>query len=124
MRAQLAFLVADRGVLGALRTLRLASGAKQCIPLGCRGQHPDLSHLRELSIGPGIALCVNFLAYLSGLRVAGLRVCATLGKVRRAAAAAAAAYCPTPHIPAAGWMPLPTRLSDAALAAHMRGSRA
>ena len=70
-------------MLGNLRSLTLESaGAKQCIPLGCRGQHPDLSHLKHLSIGPDIALCVNFLAYLSGLRAAGLGVCRSLGKVR------------------------------------------
>ena len=80
--AQLAFLVADRSVLGGLRQLSLASGARQCIPLGCRGQHPDLSHLTHLSIGPDIALCVNFLAYLSGLRARGLTVCRSLGKAR------------------------------------------
>ena len=83
MARQLAFLVADRSVLGGLRHLSLDSGAKQCIPLGCRGQHPDLSHLTHLSIGPDIALCVNFLGYLAGLRARGLTVCKSLGKVSK-----------------------------------------
>ncbi len=77
--AQLALTVADRGILGSLRhlTLEAAVGAGG-IPLGCRGDHPDLSHLTYLSIHPDIALCVNFLRYLAALRMAGLAVCPCL----------------------------------------------
>ncbi len=77
-RAQLALMVADRGVLGSLRRLTLEAAGGQGIPLGCRGQHPDLSHLAHLSIHPDIALCVNFLRYLASLRARGLAVCPCL----------------------------------------------
>ncbi|CAL8471457.1 g10999 [Coccomyxa elongata] len=75
---QLALMVADRAVLGSLRHLTLEAAGGQGIPLGCRGQHPDLSHLAHLSIHPNIALCVNFLRYLASLRACGLAVCGCL----------------------------------------------
>lgn len=78
MCVQLALMVADRAVLGSLRHLTLEAAGGQGIPLGCRGQHPDLSHLAHLSIHPNIALCVNFLRYLASLRACGLAVCGCL----------------------------------------------
>jgi hypothetical protein len=76
--AQTTLLVADCETLPCLRSLTLETAGAQCIPLGCRGRHPDLSHLAHLSISPHIALCVNFLRYLAALRGAGLGVCPRL----------------------------------------------
>lgn len=76
--AQMALVAADRGMLPCLKKLTLEVAGEQTIPLGCRGRHPDLSHLASLSISPHIALCVNFLRYLSSLRSDGVAMCPRL----------------------------------------------
>jgi hypothetical protein len=65
---QMAWVIADKSISPALRSLQLGAEKGTSIPVGCRRMHPDLSHLRHLSITRDIYLCINFICHLLPLR--------------------------------------------------------
>ena len=66
--AQMAWVIADKSISPALRSLQLSAEKGTSIPVGCRRMHPDFSHLRHLSITRDIYLCINFICHLLPLR--------------------------------------------------------
>lgn len=66
--AQMAWVIADKSISPALRSLQLSAEKGTSIPVGCRRMHPDFSHLHHLSITRDIYLCINFICHLLPLR--------------------------------------------------------
>lgn len=65
---QMAWVIADKSISPALRSLQLSAEKGTSIPVGCRRMHPDFSHLHHLSITHDIYLCINFICHLLPLR--------------------------------------------------------
>ena len=66
--AQMVWVIADKSISPALRSLQLSAEKGTSIPMGCRRMHPDFSHLHHLSITRDIYLCINFICQLLPLR--------------------------------------------------------